>query len=171
MRFKALALSAAALAVAGCDKATSPDVPPTYHLSATVTASNNCSVSVLDNDFSSIGQIRGDVPKDFIGTVPEQSYHGFGCWVATNGGDGDLIVLFSGNNLGKPLEVGTYPLVHQVLDDTPHGMASVTFRTSLFPDKLRTMDNAAGNVVVDSLASGARRIHIDADLVRWGRIF
>ena len=103
--------------------------------------------------------------------MPEQSYHGFGCWVATNGGDGDLIVLFSGNNLGKPLEVGTYPLVHQVLDDTPHGMASVTFRTSLFPDKLRTMDGAAGNVIVEKDADGAIVIRVEADVVRWGNVF
>ena len=171
MRFKALALSAAALAVAGCDKATSPDVPPTYHLSATVTASNNCSVSVLDNDFSSIGQIRGDVPTQFISTVRDQSYHGFGCWVATSDGDGDLIVLFSGNTFGKPLETGTYHLVHQVLDDTPLGMASISFRSSLFGDKLRTMDNAAGTVVVEKDANGSIVIKVDADVVRWGEVF
>ncbi len=146
-------------------------MPPTYHLSATVTASNNCSVSVQDKDYSSIGQIRGDVPTAFIGTVPEQSYHGFGCWVATSGGDGDLIVLFSGNNLGKPLEVGTYPLVHQVLDDTPLGMAAVTFRSSFMGDKLRTMDGSTGNVIVEKDANGAIVIRVEADLVRWGNVF
>jgi len=171
MRFSTLAVSAAALALAGCEKTTSPDVPPTYHLSATVTASNNCSVSVLDNSYSSIGQIRGDVPTAFIGTVPEQSYHGFGCWVATSGGDGDLIVLFSGNNLGKPLEVGTYPLVHEVLDNTPRGMASVSFRSSLMGDKLRTMDGSAGNVIVERDANGAIVIRVEADVVRWGNVF
>jgi hypothetical protein len=135
MRFSVLAVSAAALALAGCDKsATTPDVPPAYHLTATITASNNCSVSVMDKDYSSIGQIRGDVPTSFIGTVPEKSYHGFGCWVATSGGDGDLIVLFSGNNLGKPLAVGTYPLVHEVLDNTPLGRAAVSFRSSAMGD-------------------------------------
>src|SRR5215212_6168744 len=167
MRLQVLAISAVAFALAGCEKATSPDVPPTYHLTATVTASNNCSVSVFDKDYSSIGQIRGDVPSAFIGTVPEASYHGFGCWVATTGGDGDLIVLFSGNNLGKPLAVGTYPLVHQVLDNTPLGMAAVTFRSSLFGDKLRTMDNAAGNVIVEKDANGAIVIRVDAEVVRW----
>lgn len=146
-------------------------MPPTYHLTATVTASNKCSVSVFDKDYSSIGQIRGDVPTDFIGTVPTQSYHGFGCWVATSGGDGDLIVLFSGNNLGKPLEVGTYPLVHEVLDNTPLGMASVSFRSSLFGDKLRTMDNAVGNVIVEKDANGAIVIRVDAEVVRWGKVF
>ena len=125
MRISVLAVSAAALALSGCEKATAPDVPPTYHLQATVTASNNCQVSVFDKNYSSIGQIRGDVPTAFVGTVPDKSYHGFGCWVATNDGDGDLIVLFAGNNLGKPLQVGTYPLVHEIYDNTPLGVASV----------------------------------------------
>lgn len=171
MKISVLAVSAAALALAGCEKATSPDVPPTYHLSATVTASNKCSVSVFDNDYSSVGQIRGDVPTAFVGTVPTASYHGFGCWVATSGGDGDLIVLFSGNNLGKPLEVGTYPLVHEVLDNTPRGMASVSFRSSLMGDKLRTMDGATGNVIVERDADGAIVIRVEADVVRWGNVF
>ena len=171
MRISVLAVSAAALALAGCEKTTSPDVPPTYHLTATVTASNNCSVSVFDKDYSSIGQIRGDVPTSFIGTVPEKSYHGFGCWVSTSGGDGDLIVLFSGNNLGKPLEGGTYPLVHTVLDDTPRGMATVTFRSSLFGDKLRPLDNATGNVIVEKDANGSFVIRVEAELVRWGEVF
>jgi hypothetical protein len=172
MRFPLLAVSAATLAVLGCKETTTPDVPPTFHLTATVTESNDCDVTVMDKSYNSKGQIRGDVPAKFIGTVPEQSYHGFGCWVATSGGDGDLIVLFSGNNLGKPLAVGTYPLSLEILDNTPIGRASVSFRPSaLGGDKLRTMDNAAGSVVVDSLASGARRIHIDAEVTRWGRIF
>jgi hypothetical protein len=171
MRFSVLAVSAAALALFGCQKATAPDVPPTYHLKATVTASNNCSVSVEDKEFSSIGQIRGDVPTDFIGTVPEKSYHGFGCWVATTGGDGDLIVLFSGNNLGKPLALGTYPLTHEVIDNTPLGMAAITFRSSMFGDKLRTMDNAVGNVIVEKDASGSIVIRVDAEVVRWGEVF
>lgn len=172
MRFSILAVSAAALGLSGCvEKATSPDVPPTYHLSATVTASNNCSVSLLDTNYSSIGQIRGDVPTTFVSTIANASYHGFGCWVATSGGDGDLIVLFSGNTYGKPLEVGTYSLVHQVLDDTPLGRASVTFLTSSFGDKLRTMDGSVGNVIVEKDANGAIVIRVDAELVRWGTIW
>jgi hypothetical protein len=173
MRFPLLAVSTAALAVLGCkETSTAPDVPPTFHLTATVTESNDCDVTVMDKNYNSKGQIRGDVPMKFIGTVPSESYHGFGCWVATSGGDGDLIVLFSGNNLGKPLAVGTYPLSLDILDNTPIGRASVSFRPSaLGGDKLRTMENAAGSVVVDSLANGARRIHVDAEVTRWGRIF
>lgn len=172
MRISVLAVSAIALGLSACvEKSTTPDVPPTYHLTATVTASNNCSVSVDDKSFSSIGQIRGDVPTAFIGTVPNQSYHGFGCWVATSGGDGDLIVLFSGNNLGKPLALGTYPLVHEVLDETPLGMAAVSFRSALFGDKLRTMDNAVGSVIVEKDAAGAIVIRVDAEVVRWGSVW
>jgi hypothetical protein len=126
----------------------------------------------METNYSSIGQIRGDVPKQFVGTIPEQSYHGFGCWVATSGGDGDLIVLFSGNNLGKPLAVGTYALTHQVLDNTPLGMAAVTFRPSMLGgDKLRTMDNATGNVIVEATSTGGRVIRIEADVVRWSSFF
>ena len=169
MRFSILAGFSAVVAITACvENSAAPEAPPTFHISATVTGSNDCDVSVMDKTYSSKGQIRGDVPSKFIGTVPQQSYHGFGCWVATSDGDGDLIVLFSGNNLGKPLAVGTYPLVHEVLDNTPLGMAAVTFRpSSLGGDKLRTLDGAVGNVVVDSSASGARTIRVEAELVRW----
>lgn len=174
MRFTVLAGLSALVAVSGCvDKSTTtPDNPPVYHVSATVTSANSCDVSAMNTNYSSKGQIRGDVPTQFIGTVAGQSYHGFGCWVATSGGDGDLIVLFSGNNLGKPLAPGTYPLVHEVLDNTPLGMASVTFRPSaLGGDKLRTLDGAAGNVIVESDGNGGLTIRVEADLVRWGSVF
>ncbi|MEO8194044.1 MAG: hypothetical protein ABI681_09335 [Gemmatimonadales bacterium] len=172
MRLSHLAASAAILAALGCKEAAAPGALPTFHLTAAVTESNDCTVNVMDKTYASKGQIRGDVPIKFIGTVAEKSYHGFGCWVATNGGDGDLIVLFSGNNLGKPLDVGTYALVHDVLDDTPRMFASISFRPSeLGGDKLRSIENGTGSVVVDSIASGARRITVNADVVRWGAVF
>jgi hypothetical protein len=169
MRISIFALSAAALAAVGCkETAVAPEAPPTYHLSATFTENNTCQVSVLGNEYSSIGQIRGDIPKQFVGTVAEKSYHGFGCWVAKSGGDGDVIVLFSRNNLGKALAPGTYTLTHNVLDDTPEGMATVTFRTSeIGGDKLTPMDGATGSVVVETTATGGRLIKVEADLVRW----
>ena len=175
MRYTILALSAASLAVLGCtENATAPD-QEIFHISATVTAANTCAVTAMDKQYSSSNMVRGDVPDKFIGTVAERSYHGFGCWVGSNsvaGEDGDLIVLFSGNNLGKPLAPGTYPLVHEVLDNTPLGMASVTFRpSSLGGDKLRTLDGAAGNVVVESDGNGGVTIRVNADLVRWGSVF
>ncbi|HEX6574521.1 MAG TPA: hypothetical protein VF042_06075, partial [Gemmatimonadaceae bacterium] len=168
MRFSILALAASSLAVLGCKEVGPVEAPPAYHLSATFTEANTCQVSVLGNEYSSIGQIRGDVPKSFVGTVPKESYHGFGCWVATSGGDGDVIVLFSGNNLGKPLAPGTYSLTHNVLDDTPAMMATVTFRTSAIGgDKLVPMDGATGNVIVTETENGGRLIKVEADVVRW----
>lgn len=178
MRLHLLAASAAILGAAACDTNTAlVGDAPAYHLTATITASNHCDVSLEDKNYSSIGQIRGDVPKAFIGTVPEQSYHGFGCWVSTNGGtstsggDGDLIVLFSGNNLGKPLDPGTYQLSREILDNTPLGHANVTFRDSeLSGDKLTTLDGA-GTVVVEETADGGRTVKVDVNVTRWGRAF
>ena len=174
MRFPVFAAAAAALSLSACvEKTSSPDVPPVYKLSAVVTSANSCNVSVMDNNYSSLGQIRGDVPMRFVGTVGNKSYHGFGCWVATNGGDGDLIVLFSGNNLGKPLAVGTYPLVHEIYDNTPVGVAAVTFRPSIWGggDRLKTMDGAVGNVVVEDDGAGGLTIRVEAEVVRWGSVW
>lgn len=143
------------------------------HLSATITGdANACSVNVLDKSYSSLGQIRGDVPKSFIGTVPDKTYHGFGCWVATSGGDGDLIVLFSGNNLGKPLAVGSYTPVLEILDETPPMSAQVKFRTSeIGTDKLVTMESLPGTIIVEATPSGGRVIKVEADVVRWYSAF
>ena len=174
MRISVLAISAAALGLIGCvEKPTAPDVPPVIKLSATVTSANSCNVSVADTDYSSLGQIRGDLPKRFVGTVENKSYHGFGCWVATSGGDGDLIVLFAGNNLGKPLAVGTYPLVHEIYDNTPLGVAAVTFRPSYWGggDRYKTLDTSAGSVVVEDDGNGGLTIRVDAEVARWGSVF
>ncbi|MEO8577219.1 MAG: hypothetical protein ABI556_10985 [Gemmatimonadales bacterium] len=169
MRYKILAVSAAILGATACvDKASGPQAAPTLHLTATITEANTCAVSVLDHDYSSIGQIRGDVPKSFVGTVSGASYHGFGCWVATSGNDGDLIVLFSGNNLGKPLAVGSYTPVRDILDETPAMSAQVRFQTSeIGTDKLVTSESLPGSVVVEATASGGRVIKVNTDVVRW----
>jgi len=171
MRYTILALSAASLAVLACaESSTAPD-PEIFHISATVTAANTCSVDAMGKQYSSSNMVRGDVPDKFIGTVAGSSYHGFGCWVGSNsvaGEDGDLIVLFSGNNLNKPLEPGTYPLVHEIYDDTPIGKAAVTFRPSaLGGSKLRTLDTSSGNVVVEETPEGGRTVRIEADAVEW----
>ena len=169
MRYKLLAASAAILGAAGCaEKVSAPQELPVFHLTATVTEANNCAVNVLDKSYSSIGQVRGDIPKSFVGTVADKKYHGFGCWVATSGGDGDLIVLFSGNNLGKPLAVGSYTPVLEILDETPPMSAQVKFRSAeLGPDKLVTMENLPGSIVVEATPSGGRIIRVDTDVVRW----
>ena len=168
MRLQLLAATTAILGATACvDKATAP-APLVYHLSATITEANNCAVTVLDKNYQSNGMIRGDVPKAFVGTVPDKSYHGFGCWVATAGGDGDLVVLFSGNNLGKPLAVGSYTPSREILDETAPMHVQVRFQTSeIGTDKLVTMDDLAGSIVVEATPSGGRVIRINTDLVRW----
>ncbi|MEO5589436.1 MAG: hypothetical protein ABIS03_07605 [Gemmatimonadaceae bacterium] len=173
MKLSVLAAAAAVLSFSACvENAAAPETPAPVRLRATVTESNSCDVSVMSKAYSSKGQIRGDVPSQFVGTVAGQSYHGFGCWVSTSGGDGDLVVLFSGNNLGKPLAVGTYTLSREILDNTPLGKASVAFRPSdLGGDKLRTLDDASGTVVVEITPGGGRKIVIDVDVERWGRAF
>ena len=174
MKITAFAISAAALGLMACvEKTTTPDRPPVVKLSATVTSANSCNVSVNDYNYSSLGQIRGDVPQKFVGTVENKSYHGFGCWVQTDGGDGDLIVLFAGNNLGKPLAPGTYPLVHEIYDNTPLGVAAVTFRPSYWGggDRFKTLDTSAGSVIVENDGNGGLTIRVDAEVARWGSVF
>ena len=166
-----LALSAV-IGGLGCAKPSEPVEAPTFRLTATITEDNHCTVNVLGKTYSSIGQVRGDVPSQFIGTVPDKSYHGFGCWVKTADGDGDLVVLFAGNHLGKPLDTGTYPPKLNILDDTPLHTAAVNFRPSEFGgDKLRTKDTSTGNVRVEEVPGGGRRVIIDVDLVRWTTLF
>lgn len=172
MRYTILALSAASLGILGCTGDTTAPDPEVFHLSATVTASNTCAVTAMDKQYSSVNQVRGDLPDKFVGTVAGASYHGFGCWVASNstaGEDGDLIVLFSGNHLGKPLEPGTYGLVHEVYDDTPIGKAAVTFRLSTQDAKLRTIDTSSGNVIVEVAPDGGRTVRVEADVIEWKR--
>jgi hypothetical protein len=172
MRLQILSASVALLGIVACENNTILEVAPTFHLSATVTEGNSCNVSVMGKDYVSNGMVRGDVPTAFVGTVANSSYHGFGCWVATNGGDGDLIVLFSGNTLGKPLDVGTYPLSRELLDNTPLGRANVTFRPSdLQGDKLTTLDDAVGSVIVEATPTGGRIVKVDVEVSRWGRAF
>jgi hypothetical protein len=142
-----------------------------------VTQNTTCDVSVQDKSYSSIGQVRGDLPKAFVGTVANGGYHGFGCYVAVDGlspakGDGDLIVLFAGNTLGKPLDPGTYQLKREILDDTPLGFANVSFRPSdLNGDKLTSLDGAVGTVTVVATPDGGRVIRIDAHVSRWTKGF
>jgi len=147
---------------------------PTYRVQATITGTNTCSVSALDASYGSIGQISGDKPAKFIGTFADKGYHGSSCWVSTDGGvtangdNGFINVIFSGNTFGQPLQVGTYGLKLDILDDTPPMMASIRFHpASLANDELRPLDGAVGNIVVDSTASGVRSIHIDLQATRW----
>jgi hypothetical protein len=174
MRSSFIAIALLAVA-AGCKTdTTAPADNVTFHVVANVSGSNTCSVNALDASYGSIGQIRGDVPTKFVGTLPDKNYHGFTCWVSTDGGitangdNGFINVVFSGNTYGKPLEVGTYGLRLEILDDTPPMMATIRFHpASLNNDELRPLDNAVGSIVVDSTASGVRNIHIDLQASRW----
>jgi hypothetical protein len=173
MRYTFLALSAASLGILGCAENTAPPPAETFHISATVTASNTCAVTAMDKQYASNNMVRGDLPDKFVGTVADRSYHGFGCWVGSNsvaGEDGDLIVLFAGNNLGKPLEPGTYSLAHEIYNDTPLGKAAVTFRPSaLGGATLKTLDTSTGSVVVELTPDGGRTVRVEVDAVEWHR--
>lgn len=166
---------ALALAASACKtNTTAPVAPPAVHVTATVSGANTCAVTTPDQSYASIGQITGDVPAKFIGTV-DKNYHGLSCWVSVDGGvsaksgDGFLNIIFSGNNYGKPLAVGTYGLRLEILDNTPSMMATIRFHpSSLGGDELRPLDNAVGSITVDSTASGARNIHVDLQAVRYG---
>lgn len=170
MRLTHFTLPAALFVTAACvEQASAPIELPKHRLTATVTSDNHCTVNVMGKTYSSIGQVRGDVPSQFIGTIPDESYHGFGCWVSTDDGDGDLIVIFSGNNLGKPLEVGQYAVQFNVYDETPRHIAAVNFRpSSLGGERLRTRDNSVGTVTVSAAPDGGRTITVDVETSPWG---
>lgn len=171
MRHPLLAIPAALLVISACKESVAPEAP-LVRILATVTEANTCAVTTLGKSYSSVGQIKGDVPARFVGTLAGEPYHGFACWVSTSGGDGSLTVIFSGNNIGKPLAPGTYSLRQDLLFDTPPGMASVSFYTStLGSHRLKTLDNANGSVIVEETASGGRIIRVDVDAVEYGPIF
>ncbi len=162
-------LLAPVFAVVACAEAAAPFEPPVLRVTATVTEDNKCTVSAMGKTYSSSDQIRGDKPAKFVGTVADRSYHGFGCVVHADGVPGDIIVLFSGNNFGKPLAPGTYPLSLEILDGTRPKVASVIFDSQDYgPFKLRTADGAGGTVTVTETASGGRKITVDVDMIQWG---
>jgi len=161
----------AALLSAGCNpEAVAPTPLETFPLTATITEANECTVTVLGKTYQSKGQVRGDVPANFVGTLKDESYHGFGCWVETQGSDGDLVVLFAGNAYQKPLAVGTYPAAFEIVDETPPNTSQVTFRSGSFDGvKLITPDGARGNVIVETTPRGGRLIRVDVDVFRYSR--
>lgn len=171
MRFTGFSAFATLLLSAGCAAdAVAPAANRTFPLTATVTASNGCAVTLMGKNYQSAGKVRGDVPAKFIGTIADKSHHGFGCIVDNPGGEGDLIIIFSGNHFQQPLSVGTYQLATEILDGTPAMRANVSFRSSTIEaDRLATFDGARGSVVVDSTADGGRRIRADVDVFLYNR--
>ncbi len=168
MRLK-ISLAASALLLAGCEQTSAPFDPPVFRVTATVTDDNKCTVSAMGKTYTSSGQVRGDRPSQFVGTMPNVNYHGFGCVVHADGVPGDIIVQFSRNNFGKPLEAGTYPPSLEILDETVPRVASVRFDSQDYgPFKLRTSDKSLGTVRVEETATGGRRITVDVDMIQWG---
>jgi hypothetical protein len=169
MRLKLFATSIAIISTIACAEKTPLEPAPTFQLNATVSGTGDCQVEALDKVYQSTGQQRGDVGLEFTGTLAEKTYHGVGCWVGATNGEGDLIIIFSGNSLGEPLAVGTYVLSREILDETPLMRANVTFRNSDMPgDKLVTLDNAVGSVVVELGSSGERINRANVEVTRWG---
>ena len=167
------------LAASGCKvvEPTTPVDPTMYHITATITGSNTCSVTAPDNNYSSINNITGDLPRKFVSTY-DRNYHGFSCWVSVDGGVSEKLgagffnVIFSGNTLGKPLAVGSYKLKFEVLDETPPMNATIRFKTlKLNGDEYRPLDTSAGSIVVDSTTDGTRNIHIDLQAFRFSYSF
>jgi len=161
-----------AIAVAGCVKVPTavPDAP-TFPLRATVTPDNHCTVEALGNTYTSIGQVRGAVLPDFKGDFVNEGYHAIGCWVANvdgSGADGDLVILFTGNSYQQPFPTGSFkPIL-----DPPFGgndkIVSVSFRASTYgAEKLKTVNESAGAVTVESSPTGARTITVDVTAVRF----
>lgn len=168
MRHK-FGLAAALLAFVACEQTSAPFEPPVFRVTATVTDDNKCTVSAMEKTYTSSGQVRGDKPSQFVGSMPNVNYHGFGCVVHADGVPGDIIVQFSRNNFGKPLEPGTYPLSLEILDETSPRVASVRFDSEDYgPFKLRTSNKSAGTVKVEETETGGRRITVDVEMIQWG---
>lgn len=166
MKYASIPALAVFIVSAGCAKEpVAPAEGRTFALVATITESSQCTMSFLGKDYKSENKIRGDVPSKFIGTIPDKSYHGFGCVVDNPAGEGDLIIVFSGNRFGQPLAVGTYQLATDILNETPPMRANVTFRSAVIDaERFSTFDGARGSVVVDSIANGGRRVRVDVDV-------
>jgi len=164
-----IGLAAALLAVVACEQTSAPFEPPVFRVTATVTDDNKCTVSAMGKTYTSSGQVRGDKPSQFVGTMPTLNYHGFGCVVHADGLPGDIIVQFSRNNFGKPLELGTYPLSLEIVDESRPHIASVRFDSQDYgPFMLRTTDKSAGTVKVEETQTGGRRITVDVEMIQWG---
>jgi hypothetical protein len=145
------------LALAGC-KATDTvarPLPEGIPFTFSVTDKGLCTVQVEGQTFTSEGQVRYDSPPLFVGTIQNMGYHGFSCWVGTAGGDGELKVVFAGDNFGKPLAVGTYIPRLEFRYDQP-GYVWVTFRSAMLGGPVLQTYDDEGGVDVSATATGGR---------------
>lgn len=145
------------LVLAGCKAAETVQapLPEGIPLTFSVTDKGLCTVQVEGHTFTSEGQVRYDSPPSFVGTIQNMGYHGFSCWVGTAGGDGELKVVFAGDNYGKPLGVGTYIPRLEFRYDEP-GYVWVTFRSAMLGGPLLQTYNSEGAVDVSATATGGR---------------
>ncbi|HEY8166824.1 MAG TPA: hypothetical protein VIF83_14830 [Gemmatimonadaceae bacterium] len=147
------------LALAGC-KATDTTIAPLPEgipMTFSVTDKGVCTVQIENHTYTSVGQVRYDSPPAFIGTIQNMGYHGFSCWVGTPGGDGEIKVVFAGDNYGKPLAVGKYIPRLEFRYDEP-GFAWVTFRSAMLGTRLLQTYDAQGSVDVTATSDGGRVI-------------
>jgi hypothetical protein len=170
MRNIALSFIATILVVAGCAKETTAPVQlESFPLRATITPDNRCTVDALGKTYTSIGQVRGVVLPAFSGTLENAGYHSVGCWVAaSDGSDGDLVVLFAGDSYQKQFDTGTF----QPRFEPPFGaadkIASVSFRAAILPnERLATVDQSTGSVVVESNSAGNRTVRVDVTAIKY----
>lgn len=161
---------AAALAVAGCAREPAAPVQlATVPLRATVTADNHCTVEAYGKTYTSVGQVRGALLPSFTGTENNAGLHAIGCWVSLpDGSDGELVVIFSGNSYQLPFSTGTFQPRYEAPYGTNDMIATVSFRSALHPhEKLVTIDQSTGTVIVDAAPDGARTIRLDVTAYQY----
>jgi hypothetical protein len=170
MRNIALSSIATIFVVAGCAKETTAPVQlESFPLRATVTPDNRCTVEALGMTYTSIGQVRGVVLPAFSGTLENAGYHAVGCWVAApDGSDGDLVVLFSGDSFQKQFETGTFQPRFEPPFGASEKIVSVSFRAAILPnERLATVDESTGSVVVESNSAGNRTVRVDVTAIKY----
>lgn len=170
MRHIAFSSVVAALAMAGCVKEPSAPAPlETFPLRATVTPDNRCTVVAEGRTYTSVGQVRGALLPAFSGTLVNDGWHAIGCWVSNaDGTDGELVVQFSGNSYNLPFATGSFKPSFEPPYGSDEKIVSVSFRAqALGSEKLRTIDESAGAVTVESNAAGARTIRVDVTAIKY----
>ena len=170
MRLTALCSIAAALVATGCvQDLTGPPLPETFPFRATITPDNRCTVETMGKTYTSIGQVRWAALPTFSGTLENSGFHAVGCWVAmSDGTDGDVVLLFSGDSFQKSFEPGSYLPRFEPPYGSAEKLVGVVFRTVAVPNHLlRTIDESTGGVTIEAAPNGARTIRVDVSVVKF----
>jgi hypothetical protein len=163
MRITAVCTIAAALVASGCVQDLSgPAAVETIPLRATITPDNRCTVETLGKTYTSIGQVRWVTLPTFAGSLENNGFHAVGCWVAmSDGTDGDVVLLFSGDSFQKSFEPGNYLPRFEPPYGSAEKLVGVIFRTVAVPNHLlRT-------VTIEVAPNGARTIRVDVSVVKY----